>query len=208
MGKRVTQILSTHTNPLEVGGKGRGLQLAMKLGLVIPPTLVIPNMLDPSLRLIARDLAQESADVAAWADRHQFKHLVLRSSAHEEDSAERSFAGVFESRFTPASADSIQTALRRVALSGGTERARAYRDSHGITRGSQMSVLVQPTLPAIRGGVLAAGQGVDRREFVVQGSWGLPLAIVSGVIEGDIFDSRIKSSAATRYTRGSKRFRG
>jgi pyruvate,water dikinase len=136
--------------PERIGGKGAGLVRLLGLGLPVPPAVVVPveatgRLDDPDqvVRLLGEPLA-------------------VRSSAVEEDSADRSAAGQYES-LMGVSRDDLSGAVERVYNSADLERARAYRGSAP----AGMAVVIQREVMASRAGVAFSRDPVTGTEVVV-----------------------------------------
>jgi pyruvate, water dikinase len=187
-----------------LGGKAKGLQTAMKLGLTVPPTLAIelPEFSKGADEAIDHWLEDTAESVSTWAVSKQIGHLVIRSSGQSEDSDGTSFAGLFPSRFSLASKPAVQTALREMLHGLSSKGLSAYIQAKGIRREQGMSFLVQPTVPPLRSGVAFAVAQCNVVDLAVQCTWGLALDLVRGVATGDTYDSR--RSADSALTIGAK----
>lgn len=114
--------------------------------------------------------------------------IAARSSAVGEDSARASFAGQHLTCLNVASADAAIDALRRIRASGRSESAIAYRARVGVTGEPRVGVVLQRLIAADVAGVLFTRDptnGADER--VIEASWGLGEAVVSGLVTPDRF---------------------
>src|SRR6185295_6872953 len=126
-----------------VGGKAAQLAQLVRLGLCVPEGFVIvdaaPGRLPPELDEFSAQLGGP---------------VAVRSSALEEDSAERSFAGQFETILGVSGAPAIRAAVEQCLASAFGARAEAYRNdthAHGAVR---MAVVVQRMVDAAAAGVV------------------------------------------------------
>lgn len=125
----------------EAGGKARGLARLLAAGLAVPPGIVA--VLDPADPL-PRALAERCASLGGpWA---------VRSSADQEDGAELSFAGQFESVLGVRDQEGLRDALARCL--GATSAAAAYRAGTGVAAQGGIALIVQRMVAARCAGVL------------------------------------------------------
>jgi pyruvate,water dikinase len=115
--------------------------------------------------------------------------VAVRSSAADEDGAQHSFAGQFESYLfvPPAQVPETVTAVWRSAFS---ERLLVYRRTHGLpAAGRPPAVLVQRMVNASRSGVAFGADPVTGRRgvAVVAASYGLGTGLVSGEQAADTY---------------------
>jgi pyruvate,water dikinase len=114
--------------------------------------------------------------------------LAVRSSATAEDTAESSFAGMNETFLNVHGADAVIDAVRRCWRSLFGARTIYYRKLNGFGQADMdIAVIVQRQLASTRAGVMftvnpATGQ---RGELVIEGSFGLGEAVVSGSVSPD-----------------------
>jgi rifampicin phosphotransferase len=119
--------------------------------------------------------------------------LAVRSSATAEDLPTASFAGQHESYLGVVGADPVLRNVARCWASLFTERAIAYRVRAGVDhRDVQMAVVVQEMVRARAAGVLFTADPVtsNRRVAVVEATLGLGAALVSGLVEPDLYAIR------------------
>ncbi len=114
--------------------------------------------------------------------------VAVRSSATGEDTAESSFAGMNETYLNTRGADAVIDAVRRCWRSLFGARTIYYRGVNGLAQADMdIAVVVQLQLASTRAGVMftvnpATGQ---RDELVIEGSFGLGEAVVSGSVSPD-----------------------
>ncbi|WP_226347235.1 rifamycin-inactivating phosphotransferase [Agilicoccus flavus] len=115
---------------------------------------------------------------------------AVRSSATAEDLPTASFAGQQDSFLGVVGAEAIGRHVVRCWASLFTERAVAYRRRHGIDDAAvAMAVLVQEMVDADAAGVLFTADPVTGRRTVavVEATVGLGEALVSGIVDPDVF---------------------
>ncbi len=114
--------------------------------------------------------------------------VAVRSSATAEDLADASFAGQQDSFLAVVGAPSVLEAVRRCWASLWTDRAVAYRRSHGVDQGTvSLAVVVQRMVEAEVAGVMFTADPItgSRRRTVIDASPGLGEAVVSGAVNPD-----------------------
>lgn len=114
--------------------------------------------------------------------------LAVRSSATAEDQANASFAGQLETYLNIKGGDALLEHIRKCWASLWTERVVTYIAKQGIDhRSVSMSVVVQTMVPTEISGILFTANPVtgNRKEAVLNASWGLGEAIVSGLVSPD-----------------------
>lgn len=128
--------------------------------------------------------------------------VAVRSSANAEDLPDLSFAGQQETYLNIRGADEAVAAVKQCWASLWTPQALKYRHQNGIAQESvAMSVVVQVLIPADVAGILFSANPAtgERSEMVVNASYGLGEAVVSGQITPDTFivdrtDGSVKES--------------
>ena len=114
--------------------------------------------------------------------------VAVRSSATAEDTAESSFAGMNETFLNTRGADAVIDAVRRCWRSLFGARTIYYRGMNGFGQADMdIAVVVQRQVASTRAGVMftvnpATG---ERNELVIEGSFGLGEAVVSGSVSPD-----------------------
>jgi phosphohistidine swiveling domain-containing protein len=114
--------------------------------------------------------------------------LAVRSTATAEDLPGASFAGQHDSFLNVRGEQALIDAVKRCWSSLWTARALEYRARQGIEpSGVWMAVIVQQTVAAESSGVLFTANPLTgaRDEIVLDASWGLGEAIVSGAVTPD-----------------------
>ena len=113
--------------------------------------------------------------------------VAVRSSGVAEDLPDASFAGQYETVLDVHGVEAILEAIKRCWASAFNKRVTAYRETHGITDGLHMAVLVQRLIRADAAGVAFTANPVtgDRSETVVSAVRGLGERLVSGQASPD-----------------------
>lgn len=161
-----------------VGGKAAQLAQLRHLGLRIPDGFVVigatPGHLPP-------DFDTRSASLQG--------PVAVRSSAIGEDSAERSFAGQFETVLGVQGTAAIRQAVEHCLASAATERADAYRRDMNSDGAVRMAVVVQRMVDAAAAGVVFTADPLtgQRDRVVVNAVPGLGEALVGGYRQPDHF---------------------
>lgn len=100
--------------------------------------------------------------------------------------------------------ESLFECIRAVFTSWNSERARTYRQHHDIRGVMGTAVNIQAMFPSERSGVLftANPQDPDAGEMVIEASWGLGEAVVSGATTPDIYVVDSKTLLTRRVVPG------
>jgi len=120
--------------------------------------------------------------------------VAVRSSATAEDLPEASFAGQQETFLNILGDDALLDAVQRCWASLYGARAIYYRSKQGFDdRSVNIAVVVQELIPSEKSGVMFTSHPVTGEPLtIVEGSWGLGEAVVSGSVSPDnyVFDLR------------------
>jgi pyruvate,water dikinase len=114
--------------------------------------------------------------------------LAVRSSATAEDTASASFAGMGDTFVNVRGRDAVLDAVKACWQSLFNPRAIYYRGKRGFSQSQmEMAVIVQRQVASTRSGVMftidpATG---ERDHIVIEGSFGLGEAVVSGAVSPD-----------------------
>ncbi|HHV79883.1 MAG TPA: phosphoenolpyruvate synthase [Firmicutes bacterium] len=114
--------------------------------------------------------------------------VAVRSSATAEDLPEASFAGQQDTYLNVKGIESVLTSVKKCWASLWNARATSYREKHGFNHMSvYLSVVVQKMVDADRAGVAFSTNPVNRStaEIMINASWGLGEAVVSGQVTPD-----------------------
>ena len=133
--------------------------------------------------------------------------VAVRSSATAEDLPSASFAGQQDTFLAVRGQDALLDAIRRCWASLWTARALQYRHRLGIDQQTvAIAVVVQAMVPADVSGVLFTANPAtgDRDQILVNASYGLGEAVVSGQVTPDTYTLDKTSLATTAITVGAK----
>jgi pyruvate,water dikinase len=134
--------------------------------------------------------------------------VAVRSSATAEDLPYASFAGQQDTYLHIIGRDAVLDAVRRCWASLWTDRAVVYRTTNGIDhRAARLAVVVQRMVDAEVAGVLFTANPVSgrRRQAVIDASYGLGEAVVSGAVNPDHFVVDTESGLIVQRRLGDKR---
>ncbi len=196
-----------------VGSKAAILsQLCSSMPDLIPPGIVIPAA--AAAAAFAGDAPAAPADATRALLSAQVEQRIrpactsyaVRSSALEEDSIDRSYAGQYTTVLARSTLDAILSAVAECVGSGSSARIRAYRRASRVEADGNVAVLIQEMVAAERSGVAFTANPVSgASEVIINASYGLGDLLVSGEITPDelLFDADERISASTI---GSKRF--
>jgi pyruvate,water dikinase len=165
------------------GGKAASLSTALAAGLPVPPGFALAA--DDVAALADREV--DTAPLELALDELGGPAVAVRSSAVGEDSAGASFAGQHVSVLNVSGVAQVQAAIERVAASGRSDAALAYRRRMDIEGAPQVAVVVQRLVPADVAGVLFTRDPVtgSSDRWVVEASWGLGETVVAGLVTPD-----------------------
>ena len=134
-------------------------------------------------------------------------YVAVRSSGTAEDLEDASFAGQYDTYLDIKGTDALLDAVRRCWASMWTARVTAYRQSKGFGhRDIGIAVVVQTMVQADVAGVMFIGNPMNARadEIVINASWGLGEAVVSGAVTPDEYIVGRDTLEIKRRTLGSK----
>ncbi len=117
------------------------------------------------------------------------EYCAVRSSAISEDGSAASFAGLYETYLNVKGAESVLENVRRCYQSLWSERAIQYRTRRGGGPDEAMAVVVMGLVQSETSGIAFTAHPVtgSRDCVVINASWGLGEAIVSGRVTPDMF---------------------
>jgi pyruvate,water dikinase len=167
-----------------VGGKASSLFHLIALGARVPPFFVLTAEAfrahpDKMLSIETRQHV-----LAALGELGRDGHFAVRSSGIAEDSADNSFAGVFDTILDVEGDESVIRAIEECWGSHGSGRAEAYRSHRGVERDEAMAVIVQRMVAARWSGVSFTADPVSQALSVVlvNAVPGAGEALVSGLV--------------------------
>ncbi len=165
------------------GGKASGLATLTRLGLSVPPAMVI---LDSNISAIPESIKESWESFAGGS-------AAVRSSGSDEDGEGASAAGQYESLLN-VSPENLADAVRQCLESAANERVGTYEKELSGTAGGNMSVVIQKMITPSRAGVIFTADPLSGAEdvMVIEAVAGLGEELVSGHAE------------AARYTISSK----
>src|ERR1035437_10102251 len=126
--------------------------------------------------------------------------VAVRSSATAEDTASASFAGMNETFLNMRGPDAVIDAVKRCWASLFGARTIYYRGQRGFSQaGMDIAVVVQIQIPSTRAGVMFTvdPSSGERDQLVIEGSFGLGEAVVSGSVSPDRYAVRKHDLAIT-----------
>ena len=185
IGTSSSLFATSEENDQPVGGKARALAALAAAGFRVPAWFVV---LPTAER--AAGLEELLCDAVRARFPEEGARLAVRSSAVEEDGAQRSFAGQFESYLDVRSTD-VPARVRDVWRSARSAHLQAYRREHGLPEdGFAPAVIVQRMVPAVAAGVAFGIDPVKGRRAVavVSAVAGLGDRLVSGSADADTWE--------------------
>lgn len=195
-------VLEKDSNEYEsMGGKATSLS---KLGRVIdniPDWFVISfEGFDIDAKVIKEECKNEIEE--RIKNFHEDDYYAVRSSAGNEDSAENSFAGQFET-YLYVKKNDILNKILEVYLSAFSDRINTYREENKISEIMIPSVIVQRMVNSEKSGVAFGANPVSSniKEVVVSAVWGLGSGLVDGIATADTYilkDSKIEKQIAKK----------
>ena len=185
------------------GSKAVGLGEAAREGLPLPPGVALSGDVVEAVASGETDAIAEVTRVAADLP----VPLAVRSSAVDEDGADASFAGQHMTLLNVTSTEAINDAVREVWWSANSDSAITYRQRVGLFRRPSVGVVVQSLLDPDSAGVMFTRNPVTGDdELMIEASWGLGEAVVSGLVIPDNFRVA-RSGEVLARTPGLKRIR-
>ncbi len=164
------------------GSKAVGLGQAIRDGLPVPPGIALAG---PIVEAVAAGEQRAMREVAASVG-ELGPALAVRSSAVDEDGAAASFAGQHLTLLNIRTPDELSEALNRIWWSANSDSAITYRQRVGLFTRPSVGVVIQSLLDPDSAGVMFTKNPVTGEdERVIEASWGLGEAVVSGVVIPD-----------------------
>jgi phosphohistidine swiveling domain-containing protein len=206
--KLITDI--RESNNFTIGGKAKNLFFLKELGLTVPKWIVIPQ--EALEELVPADVQQKEykniirfIDTIAipnevidtiCSDFSQNTFFAVRSSAIDEDGADFSFAGQFES-YLFVTKKTLAEHIKKVWRSAFSDRVYQYRKNNDLPHRFGIAVIIQEMIPAESAGVAFGADPLtgDRNAKLISAVYGLGEGLVSGELNADNF--LIKGSSIT-----------
>jgi len=191
-----------------VGGKAANLSRLARMYHRVPDGFSLPvKVMDEAHPLDLRgEITSGISDLMACHSLDDFVAAV-RSSAVDEDGASASFAGQHETYLNIVGPDAIIEAVTRCWESARSERALEYRRQQGLSvERPQIAVFVQQLVAADVAAVVFSANPItgDRKEVMINASWGLGESIVGGTVTPDTFVVRKSDSEIIQRTIADK----
>jgi pyruvate,water dikinase len=149
-------------------------------------------------RSLAKEMGSDEADQAP---------VAVRSSATAEDLPDASFAGQQDTYLNVRGEEALLEHISRCWASLWTARAVTYRAKQGFDHQKVfLSVVVQAMVPSEVSGIMFTANPVSgaRGEAVINASWGLGEAVVSGLVSPDTVTVNKKDGRILAYDLGAK----
>lgn len=134
--------------------------------------------------------------------------VAVRSSGTVEDTAQFSFAGMFQSLLNVRGDEALLGAVKECWASGFTARLLFYRVKQGLTGELLIAAVVQRMVNSDRSGVVFTVNPAtkDRRHLVIEGAWGLGEVVVLGEVTPDRWEVDKESRAVVDRAIARKAF--
>ena len=172
----------TPAGQAQAGAKAANCARLKQAGFQVPDGIVVTAQATP------RDLA--AVPNHPWFDGLPADTLfAVRSSGIGEDGDDESFAGIHETVLDVRRSD-LTAAINTCLASSRSPQALEYRRARGLpTETIEMALLIQRMVHPLAAGVAFTINPVSgaEQELVINSSWGLGEALVSGRVEPDEF---------------------
>jgi phosphoenolpyruvate synthase/pyruvate phosphate dikinase len=160
-------------------------------------------------KIIEADLGDDiaAAITAAYAALGDEPYVAVRSSGTAEDTASASFAGLHDTYLDIRGSADVVDAVKRCWASMWSARATAYRHTNGFDQdAARIAVVVQAMVESEVSGVMFTANPLAVRtdEIVLNASWGLGEAIVSGIVTPDEYTLALGTLAVKKLVPGDK----
>ena len=134
--------------------------------------------------------------------------VAVRSSGTVEDTAQFSFAGMFQSTLNVRGAEAVIRAVKDCWASGFTARLLFYQAKQGLAGELLIAAVVQKMVNSERAGVVFTVNPAsnDANRLVIEGAWGLGEVVVLGEVTPDHFEVDKRSLAIVTRTVAQKEF--
>src|SRR3954452_7807091 len=159
------------------------------------------------IRALIIEQPLDGSDIVAAYEALGAHYVAVRSTGTAEDMTGASFAGLHDTYLDIAGGDAVLDAVKRCWASMWTARATSYRNLNSFDqRGVSIAVVVQQMVESEVSGVMFTANplAADTTEMIVNASWGLGEAIVSGLVNPDEFAIDADDLAVKRTMVGAK----
>lgn len=139
---------------------------------------------------------------------HQPAFVAVRSSAAVEDSAKRSFAGMFASFLNVQGEAILLSRVRECWASAFSAQVLCYRAGHHLPGGALVAVLVQRMVDSEKAGVLFTADPAtsDASTAVIEAAFGLGEVVVAGQVTPDRYEVDKRTGRLRMSQIGNKAF--
>jgi pyruvate,water dikinase len=182
-----------------VGGKAMNLGTLLRAGLPAPGGFVVTTATYRAAKAHGEMPAEARAGILEAYARMGRPQVAVRSSATAEDLAEASMAGQYGTHLRVEGDEALLHAVESCWASVERPGTLAYLREHGLDPASvAMAVVVQLMVPSdVAGVAFSTDPGTGAAPgVVIEASWGLGEAVVSGQVQPDTF----RLDAATGLT--------
>ena len=171
------------------GGKARVLALLYQKGYPVPEGFVILPQAFSDDRLDSHEWEKVKTYLKDIKKKDKKASFAIRSSALNEDSADASFAGEYETVLGVKTEDEVSKAIWKVQSSSWNERVLSYSEAKGITADHKVAVIIQKLVNADFAGVLFTADPVTGNRLQMTGNYviGLGERLVSGEANPESF---------------------
>ena len=168
------------------GTKAVNLARAISLGFSVPNGFAVSRLVGV---VEFADIAQDVLDKLPMP-------LAVRSSAIKEDSANKSFAGIFETELGVSTKKDLLKAFAKVKNSGLCDYVKSYEGM--ACPPEQVAVLVQSMVDAEVAGVAFSRDPITGEDkVIIESNYGLGKSVVDGIVTPDsievLYDGTIKT---------------
>ena len=156
------------------------------------------------LASLAMPAGIRSAVIAAWQESGVEHSYAVRSSATAEDLPSASFAGQQDTYLNVQGEERLLDAVRRCWASLFTDRAISYRARNGFGHRSVfLATVVQRMIFSEVSGIMFTADPITgrRKTVVIDASFGLGEALVSGLVTADLYQVRAGAIVTKRISR-------
>ena len=192
-----------------VGMKASNLALLIRAGFPVPPGFILTaDATDGDNRSLEQWVSDARFRQEAAAAFEQIAPpAVVRSSCAAEDLKEASFAGQYETVLN-VTAQNLWESILRCLASKNDRHVQSYLTQRlgAVAREQAISIIVQELIDADAAGVIFSHNPVtgNRDEIMINASFGLGVAVVSGLVTPDLFIVSRQTGAIVQKELGHK----